>query len=644
MSPQIAIAKEPQRRRRVWPWVLIGSFLLTIVAPIALIYAFCYEPDTKKVELVDGFDVKNLGTNAMVDCLDYTVSDHKLAISVTENDLDNILEYALNQAGAKSQYIKKAYAKIKGNKYTFYVDLDGIVIKSRLKLITVCEESEDKSAFVFKVKDVALGRLSGIANVAKALTSSFDYETLIQNVFTQVGLSMQFSKKDWSLTYKKADLITDIKKLAGGGEGSSSYLFTVIESLYDNNLVNFGFESNNFLDVSVDLEPLEKNELVTDDKDHLKVPAEKVDELCKNRIIKLVNSGVIDSKEATIRLVFTYFLRGYAPLSDEQKSQIDSYDFSSVGIYDNKTYAPDYGTGFTIDNDTSVLFNQMKDELIKLKDIVTSDAITNKEVVLMDEKSLNSYIASRDLSSSLVYMDRNVAANDYKFNYIIVDNFYCNIYKKGDEQLAELVCKLNINGYHTSLTMDTNATVINNEALQFKVKDNGVKFGNIQSADLDKEFFELAASAIGNGGGNNLEANKDEKTITFKFGGMVNTAKTSIHDTLYATAMDKMDASLPALLSPFRNDFNEFVDNSINGCLEEILDGNNAGIEIDGENRDADGVMKLVLKNFDYKDKFKKRIKDAYEKKFSAAQRALFEAPPANFNIDKFTNQILGIE
>ncbi len=644
---KVAVSKEPPKRKRIWPWILLGSFVLTVVAPIAFIYGFFYEPDTKKVELQENFDVKNLGQYAMVDLMDTAKSEHKLSLSITENDLDNILDFALTKAGAKNNYVKKAYCKIKGNKYTFYVDVDGVVIKSRVKLTTICDESSDKSAFVFKVQDIALGRLSGIAGVARTLTSSIDYETMIQNVFKDIGLSMEFSKADWTLTYKKADLIKDLKGLAGGGDGDSSMLFSIVETLYDNNLVNFDFTTTNFLDVNVDLEPLASNEFVTDDVKHCKIKADEVDEFCKNRMITLIKNNIIGTDEETLKLVFTFLLRGYAPLSDDQKNQINKYDFSSVGIANNETYTPAYESNFVVNNDTSSLFNQMKDELIKLKDIVTSDTISNKRVELLDEDALNMYIASRDFSSSLVFMHRPTT-DGYKLNYVLVDNFYCNIYSveeegKEKEQKAELVAKLNINGYHTSITLDTDAEVIDNGELKFTVKENGIRFGTIQSKELDEQFFDLIAKSINSSGGESIKADKENKSISFKFNSMVTDAKTSIHETLYAEAMKNMDnASLPVVVTAQRSRFNEFIDKSITECLTEILSTENVGIDINGKDREANGTMDLTIKSFDYKDKFKLKIKAAYESEFDESTRTIFAA--AGFNIDSFTNTILGIK
>ena len=138
---KVAILKNPPRRRIIWPWVLLVSFLLFTVAPLAVGYVVFQDSNTKRVELQPNFSMSEMGKRIGVDSLDKAEEEEKISMFVSENDMDNILESALNKVGIKSQFVKKAYVDIKGRKYTFYIDLDAYVMKSRIKLITTTSKT-----------------------------------------------------------------------------------------------------------------------------------------------------------------------------------------------------------------------------------------------------------------------------------------------------------------------------------------------------------------------------------------------------------------------------------------------------------------------------------------------------------------------
>lgn len=617
----------------------IGAVTLVTVAGVAGTYYALSDNNTKEIEYDPNFTFEGLANRAIADCLDYTTSDQQIRISVTEQDLNDIIHWGLTKANMQdNQYLTKVYCDIHDHHYDFYGDLNGVVIKSRVKIATTLGETEDGKSFIFSIEDIKLGKIGGLFRPAVSLFSSYIDEQQINDFFTSAGLSMRLDKEQYALIYNKDDVIKDLRKAMKGD--STDTLFEIIDVMYTNELVQFGYETANFLDLNINLNKLATNEFVTDDSSHLMIKASEVDKLCKQRIITLVNKKVIaDTDESAQKLLFTYFLRGYAPLTSEQKSKIDGYDLSSVGIKNNSLYVPEYVSEFVVNNNEQILFDKMKDQIMTLDSFISSDTTENKKITLLNESDLNFYIASRDLTGTLMLMHRQTESG-YKLNYLVVDNFYCNIYNKGDEQLAELVCKLNINGFHTSLTFETNAFVQNNESLTFKIKENGIKFGTISAKELTDRFFDAFANAL-NGvsstDGATITADAKAKTITVKFTGMVDDAKKGIKSSLKASLSANIPSSIPAM---YKAQFEEFVSEAVEDGVDETFKQENAEIIIDGENRDANGTLQLVLKQNNFKKAFAEDVKASYETTFDAPTRAMFEL--AGFDIDAFITTLIG--
>ena len=576
---KVAILKNPPRRRIIWPWVLIIGFLLFTVAPIAAAYVVFQDSGTKNVELQPNFTLSEMGKRIGVDSLDHAVDEEKLSMVVTENDMDNILETALGTTGVKSGVVKKAYVNIDGRRYTFYVDLDAYVMKSRIKFVTTLEESEDGSTFIFRIQDMSIGMVTGLVKPTKAIVQRLVSEQMVNMVFKQAGLSIKFDKSLYALTYHKNDIMSDINMM--GGNNNMGLFLNVVQTLVSKDMASFNIDSPNFLDITMDLKPLQTNEYVTDDADHIKVPHEEVGTKCRDKLVQLINEGQFDPNAdktgKQLKTVFTYlFSGGYDKLSDDDKAFMDEIDFSTIGINDKEAYK-----GFDLNNSDSYLNDKMKESLLSFQDL--KDKKT--EVTILNEKDLNNYIAGRNVIGFTTLIHRQ-AEDSYKINYMTVDNFYSNIYHNGDEQIAEFVCKININGYPTSLTFVSNAEV-GDDSIVFTIKEDGVKYGSVATAELTEQFFNIIMGALNNGD-STISANVDEegnRTITMHFSNIVEEAK------------NKMKESAQAEYGMY----GEAVMAIINAKIDELFSKENATITLTGTDRhDNDAGLMLSLKTNDF--------------------------------------------
>ena len=582
MSMQIAILKKPKRRAPIWPWVIIICWLISIVAPIALVYGVFYDDATKKVNVDENFSIAEMGNRAIVDSLD-TSTEGKLAISLSGDDMDNILLQAMTKANLINAYMKKAYVVIKGNKYNFYLDLNaGEVFKSRVKLST--ELTEENNTFYFTVKDIAIGRLSGILTATKGLIDTYVTPELVDKVFQDVGLSIKYDRENMRLCYAKSDVISDLNGLASGSSDSDMGIyFNIIKTLMDEGLAKFNTTSNSFLDCEINIAPLSTNELVTDDAAHIKVKSEEVTTRCKNNVVRLIENGVLNPERDNLEVFFSYLFVGYNSLTDEQKAQIDEKNFSSIGISDKKAYR-----GFDLNHDEEYLTHQLEGKIMTFKELLQG----RKEISLLYESDLNTYIEGKNILGFTTLLHRQDGEN-YKVNYVTVDNFYSNLYETNEKGIVEFVCKVNINGYPTSLTFETSVIERDTDQneLTFKVNDNGIHFGQISADYLNDQFFELMANAL-NSADATVSADKDAHTVTINLTPMVSKAKESI-----LNEFDKLFSSLDELSvllitgkpkSVLKEEFVEYV--------EGLFVPSNAEVKVTGKNRNINGEMILRLK------------------------------------------------
>ena len=564
---KVARLKEPKRKRIIWPWIVIGSLTLLIVAPIAVTAIMAYDDASKKIVIQPDADFKTIGNRVIVDSLDNSVSKQVMEVNVTENDVDNLLHLAMQQITASNRFIKKAYVKIKGTQYKFYVDVQASFYKSRICLTTALTETEDHNAFLFKIKDISIGHISGISGPLKMLMDKFVTEESINNVIKNAKLSMVYNKADFTITYQKTDLVKDLSNLTG--QNDMGLYFDIIKTMVEDRIFDFNLESDNFLEGVVDLTKLETNEYVTDD--HIKVQPEQVTENCKDKLLTLIDNGNIDPKTDDLQLMFSFLFGGWASLDASEQAIIAQKDFSYVDITDVTTYK-----GFDLIHSEDKITDKMAATVKPEKLIDKTLDPRYKDLCDLSEEAINDYIAGRNIVGYTTILSR-YDGDDYKLNYITIDNFYSNIYKKtvGEDIIntAEFVCKVNVNGYHTSLAfvtkMDDDAFMGNK--VKFKIID--VQYGSIKADSFKESFYDIIASALnGNGADTSLSINKEQETFIVDFTEIMNIAKTRAEKELF----DKTGISVD---------------------MASYFQGNNMTFTVNGESREDNGGFHLALIN-----------------------------------------------
>ncbi len=567
---KVAVVAKHKKRKK-WPIVLLVMAILMVVSvvfPIAAIYIAFYDANTKKTNIDPDFTFENFANRVMVDSLDNAKEEKKMALKVTEEDMDNILAQALSKVNGTMNILKKGYMTIKGNKYDFYLDIDAKVLKTRVVIYTELNENEAKDTFIFSIENIKIGRISGLKGIGKTLMNQFLSEETITKIFDDMGLSIKFNSEDMTLSYKKDDILNDIIALTGSESGDNMFI-NVIKTVADQGLVDFDVNNNDFLDVNVNLDKLETNEYVTDTTSQIKIPADEVTTKVKVPLQKLVNEGKVNPDEDNLTYLYEYLFGGYDYIksNEEKVTQVKKIDFSSIGI-PNTDEGKEAYKGFDITSGENDLKEKMAAS-INVPAIIAG----SKDLCSLNEDDINSYVAGRSVVGFTYLLHRRVDENEYKINYVTIDNFYCNIYNNDTKPTADFICKININGLHTSLVFNTAVPeeIHDDNKMTFLIND--VRYGNIMANELKDTFFDIVYEAL-KGGDNSIQADKTNYSISFDFNSIIEDARKQTEDIIH---------TLPF---PGASEWSG----------EEYFKGSNIDIRVVGDSKEVVGKLQLSLK------------------------------------------------
>ena len=562
---QVAVSKVPTKKKSKAGWVILTLFLVFIVGPIALIYGLFYDPTSKRVELQEDFTFENVANRLIVDSLDYAPTEEMIDIKVTENDVDNLLYLAMKSITEKTPYVKKAYVTVRGNKYYFYIDLDGVIIKSRARISTELQIADDNEHFIFKIKDVALGRVSGILSPAKGLIERFITYDKIDQILANTQTDLAFDREQYALVYPKSSLIKDLGKLTNNS--AVGLYFDVMQTMVHDNMMEFKFRDNNVIEGIVDLSKLETNDLVTDTAEQIRISSEEVQHI-RDDLVYLIENGTIDVANKDLPFyAFDFMFGGWESLNNAAQTALQDIDFTLVGIPNKEAYE-----GFGLYDAEAKLIDKMKDTVDVEKLVDKNLTPRYRDLCTLSEDVINEYISGRNIvgHTSLLHRD---TPEGYKVNYITIENFYMNIYKNSDNKnIAEMVCKIDVNGYVTSLTFATEMSTgeFDGSKLVFSVKD--IQFGQSNADNLKEEFFDIIYDALNNEGDHSLQADKENYTISVDFADIMEYALQEAENAVEIGTGTHYD-------------------------LSSYFEMSNISFEIIGDDRNDEGAMKLSLNN-----------------------------------------------
>ena len=409
---KVAVVAKHKKRKK-WPIVLLLFFVFSLIltiTPIAIAYVALFDASTKTLNLDPNFSFETFASSILVDSLDDSATTKKMTMKVTEDDMDNILAQALAKVNGTSNIFSKAYMQIKGKQYNFFLDIDAKVLKTRVKISTNLEEDEKTNSFVFTINDVRIGRISGLKSIGKTLMNRFLNEETITDLLSDMGLSIKFDSEKMALIYNKDDIVSDIVALSSGED---NMMINVLDTVADQGALMFDIESNDFMDVYIDLSKIETNDYITDlPGSQIKIQADEVTQKVKKPLEKLVNVGNVDPEKDNLTYIYEYLFGGYSYIknNEEKVNLVKSIDFSPIGIENSDTAKENY-KGFDITSGDNDLKQKMVESIS-----IPSLLLGSKELCSLTEEDVNSYVSGRSVVGYTFLLHRRVDDETYTLN------------------------------------------------------------------------------------------------------------------------------------------------------------------------------------------------------------------------------------
>lgn len=463
-------------------WITLGIITGVIFIPIGVLYACFYDNTTASFKGDDNLDTTALFRNEAVDAFDPCSSEHRVAYELNEDTLNQLLYSATKSLGENAkQYLKNFTLSIQKDCYHFYLDLKVPLFETRLDLTAKLEELGDAAnpgagSFQFKITDVKLGRISGMDSLASSIAGNFVNDQTLTQAFVSAGLHMSVSLKEKTITYKKADMINDLKTKMESGSSDQNLYFAILDDFLNDGLLGFDFYSNSKATIGVDLTQVHTNatycpsgRVVPNDLGHY-----------RDQLKTLMDAGKIDINEDAEEYVFDFLVRGYAHCGSDARHYLTSAtrDFSSIGINDITTY-----TG-PLDYNAPTIPSLVEADV----KAAGSSGFTSSTISTLTEQEITNYIVTTDIYGYSYILSRKNDNNDgYKVNYIAVDDFYSEIV---DDHLY-LIIGVNMNGYETSIIFDTQKRD-SSEEYKITLATSKVFYGGFEaSGNLKTLFYDL---------------------------------------------------------------------------------------------------------------------------------------------------------
>ena len=455
---------------------LIVLLVIFIVLPVALAFILFFDTGKMSVTYDESFSKENMSQSLVVDSLDYTVSEKVAKFSVTENDINNMIHDAIKDNADFNKYITQLAVDITNDSYVINLSGKFSIFETRAKLTAelskmyVSYKGNEKEAYVFTIKGMSLGRVSGIKNVVmfflKQFLNNATLDTLTANLKLHTDLE---NSRIFIYASDLRDLINEA--VTGENGGTSEFYFTFVNDFLDHGLLELNYYDNDAFTVNIKLDKLTGNDYGEGEYVYYNMPYEKTTtKLTINNVEKKLSLDTIreaivsllDDKLITVNQmnsVSEYLFNGY------HDSNAPTCSLASIGINNKETYQ-----GFNLVSASSI------DETFKdaVADFDGYDALKKSfDIVNLNESDINNYLKTRNLFGNKFFLQREIENGKNKVNYIALDNAYINFLS----DKAVFSAGLNINGLETIITMPMNLDETNSSGTSLVYSPEQLYFG-----------------------------------------------------------------------------------------------------------------------------------------------------------------------
>ena len=480
-----------RKKHHIFLWVILGFFSVIVISAGVLV-GLAYDKTSNTTEYQEK-TIQEIGTKAFINGLHSLTNNGEIRVGISKNDINGLLVNIQKEQLANVSEIEKMYILMESNtKATFYVEAKVTVLESRLSIETELFDDTVNNSLGLRIHRVKLGKLPLDKNIAR-------------NIFLLVGLDdgsgmkkvgdFLFNFKDWEISLSKDALFNAIRNNVGEG-----LVNDILNTIQQNNLVNFDVNTPNLVEMVINLNKLKQNvNYLTNDDNHLIINQEDsvfqqigVDEIhatIGGRMQKIVDNAA-NLQANQLQDLFQYLFNGYERSSEQTRNVIHNIDSNNLGLFRNVgipdvTKYSSYGS--YLKSDAGSLLGNAKAQ-------INQGSLDSNGVCRIYESDLNKFLRGQGVigNSGIINFTVN---NKLEFAYFVVDNFYANLYRtvEGDETLDHLsfVVGINISGFETYIILDT-VKIENNTDGRVYFGLNKLYFGEIDATELlSKTVFDL---------------------------------------------------------------------------------------------------------------------------------------------------------
>lgn len=541
------LERPAQKKKKKKGWIVALVIIGVLITPLILVVAFFYDTSMNKTNVSPDTTFSEIFNSSVVDSLSHTTETghERMEVAVNQDAINQVFYNVLSSESLPAgldNYIPQVDVKIKDNYYDFYFYLRYNVLATKIVLKTTLTvenrvnpiTSEEDPYLIFKIRDIQIGRLGGMASVAFKIAGNFINDKTIENLLSSY-LRVESHLNERELVYDSLYLFEDIALLTNsGGSETTKLYYTILNDLVDNGLLTFDFKSA--IKGTVGLSTFMENDYAGGGYDlHLDDNTRSV-YLDSIRQVeeKMMKDELITTDLNEMKNLYSYLFHGYG-----FDSSVDSFMDTMNDNHGEKlaTYFSDYtaykGMDIATDRDKKDLYTIMTSN-INLG--VTSGGV----LTYLTETDINHFLASVGVIGTGYFASVKDADGNYTIAYIVFDNLYVNIVKVDGEDYLYFTYGININGCETILAFLTKYVPSTAEedklVLNFVTQD--VYYGELDASDyLKSALFNIVSTILESKSimGMSMDPSDLSISIDFNFDSVVTSAIATLGGSAEAT-------------------------------------------------------------------------------------------------------------
>ena len=509
---EVQEAPKKKKKRHIGLWVTLIVIFVIVILPIGLVFAFFFDPTHTTNEQLgvktSGAGDEDIAKRLVFDMFDYTDDDsmnNSLTISINEQEVNQALyDNLLSTLDENTRsVVPQAYLDVGEDNYTFVVELNAFgFFKTRVKLITSLEMSDNPKGLRFNVDDLKIGRLGrfddiGFSFLKNNVSDADITKTLNENLPITLESHLFEAKDTHYLFYSHDNFVADMNRMIN--IDSMSFVKDFLIDMVSQRKFTFDFYKDKGVHGLMSLQDFHDNATYGSYNDYVIDFGAKA--VLNQYLPTLLKNGNVDN--STIDTVSRFISYGYNQLSASEKATIDGASYLPTVLGKSiADYTAERETKFATKGaalaDVKPIENIVSDQVSSaLTPARCAEILANNGGNVVDasvnEIQLHDVLKTNDLIGYGKILYRQKDDGSYKFSYISVDNLYVNIVNNN----IYFVVGVNINGYEVSMILTSIIQSGGEGKMYFKLDGDNTYFGNYRiPLGLFNSFTSLLGDAI----------------------------------------------------------------------------------------------------------------------------------------------------